>query len=260
MKHPHPPAGPRGKQSEGAPGTCVLYGLHAALAALENPRRAIRRVLVTENVLPRIQPMLARRSIEPEVLRPRDLDLWLGAGAVHQGIALDAEPLAQPDLTSLLAAIEGKPRAAIAMLDQVTDPHNAGAVLRSAAAFALDGFVVQARHSPPLSGALAKAASGGLEAVPVAEAVNLARALEEIKAAGFFCLGFDSEAKPLGAAMNGIARIALVFGAENKGLRRLVREGCDALVSLRAPGRIKSLNVSNAAAIAFYEAARRFGA
>ena len=145
----------------------------------------------------------------------------------------------------------------VAMLDQVTDPHNVGAVLRSAAAFGVAAMIVQDRHSPPLSGTLAKAASGALDYLPVVSVVNLSRALERLKEHGFQCLGFDSEgADRLKRSASAAPRAVFVFGAEDKGLRRLVREGCDAVYTLSAPGPIKSLNISNAAAIVFYEAAK----
>ena len=190
-------------------------------------------------------------------VHPQDFDALVGAGAVHQGVVLDAEPLAQPSLDEFLDALpEGAP-VAVAMLDQVTDPHNVGAVLRSAAAFGIAGVIVQDRHSPPLNGTLAKAASGALEHVPVIATVNLARALERLKEADFLCAGFDSDAtQAFDAGMATAPRAAFVFGAEDKGLRRLVGEGCDALYALHAPGKIKSLNISNAAAIVFYEASK----
>jgi 23S rRNA (guanosine2251-2'-O)-methyltransferase len=143
------------------------------------------------------------------------------------------------------------------MLDQVTDPHNVGAVLRSAAAFGIAALIVQDRHSPPLSGTLAKAASGALEHVPVISTVNLARALDRVKEHGFRCIGFDSDAaNRFDAQAAAGERVLFVFGAEDKGMRRLIREGCDALYALSAPGPIKSINISNAAAIVFYEAAK----
>ncbi len=235
----------------------VIYGLHAAEAALSNPQRTIRHAYLTENAAAKFGSSVASRGVAMTAMRPQDFDALLGAGAVHQGVALDAEPLLQPSLDDFLHALpEGAP-AALAMLDQVTDPHNAGAVLRSAAAFGIAALIVQDRHSPPLNGALAKAASGALEHVPVIAAVNLARALARLKEDDFIAAGFDSEAAHLfDAAAASPQRAVFVFGAEDKGLRRLIREGCDALYALSAPGKIKSLNISNAAAIVFFEAAK----
>jgi 23S rRNA (guanosine2251-2'-O)-methyltransferase len=233
----------------------AVFGLHAAEAALENPQRKIRHAYVTANAAARLGPLIAARNIAVTELHPHEFDALIGAGAVHQGAVLDAAPLEQPGLDEFLDGLPEDAPATLVMLDQVTDPQNVGAVLRSAAAFDVAGIIVQDRHSPPLTGTLAKAASGGLEHVPVIATVNLARALERLKESGFFCLGFDSEAeRTFDAAAAVSPRTAFVFGAEDKGLRRLVGERCDALYALHAPGKIKSLNISNAAAIVFYEA------
>ncbi len=235
----------------------VIFGLHAAEAALLNPERTIRHAYVTENAAAKFGSLIAAKKVPAAILHPHDFDALVGAGAVHQGVVLDAEPLAQPGLDEFLDALpEGAP-AALAMLDQVTDPHNVGAVLRSAAAFGIAALIVQDRHSPPLTGTLAKAASGALEHVPVIPTVNLARALERLKERDFICAGFDSEAAhAFGPEAAASPKAVFVFGAEDKGLRRLIREGCDALYALHAPGKIKSLNISNAAAIVFYEASK----
>jgi 23S rRNA (guanosine2251-2'-O)-methyltransferase len=235
----------------------AVYGLHAAEAALANPKRKIRHAYLTENAAAKLGAAVAGRGIASSLLTPPELDALLGRDAVHQGAVLDAEPLAQPGLDEFLDGLpEGEP-AALAMLDQVTDPHNVGAVLRSAAAFGIAALIVQDRHSPPLTGTLAKAASGAAEHVPIISTVNLARALERLKEHGFECIGFDSDAEEQFSTVDAVAaRTVFVFGAEDKGLRRLVREGCDALYALSAPGKIKSLNISNAAAIVFYEAAK----
>jgi 23S rRNA (guanosine2251-2'-O)-methyltransferase len=236
----------------------AIFGFHAAEAAIANSRRGIKHAYLTENAAAKLGPALAARRIPTAVLQPQDFDALLGASAVHQGIALHVEPLPQPSLDAFLDALpEGSP-AAVAMLDQVTDPHNVGAVLRSAAAFNIGAVIVQDRHSPPLSGTLAKAASGALEHVSVIATVNLTRALERLKEHDFHCIGFDSDADSLfEPASVSASRIAFVFGAEDKGLRRLVRENCNILYALSAPGKIKSLNISNAAAIVFYENARK---
>ncbi len=249
------PSGAQGKSGQ-IPSEHILYGLHAVEAALTNPNRTVRRAYFTENAAARLGPLAHQRKIPVTPALPADLDALAGGGAVHQGAVLHVEPLAQPGLDDFLDALPEDAPAAFAMLDQVTDPHNVGAVLRSAAAFGVAALIVQDRHSPPLSGALAKAASGALEHVPIIATVNLARAIERLKDRGFFCLGFDSDATERFEKSPGAARAVYVFGAEDKGLRRLVREGCDAIASLSAPGPIRSLNISNAAAIVFYEAAK----
>jgi 23S rRNA (guanosine2251-2'-O)-methyltransferase len=247
----------RGPRAAALPQDRILFGMHAAEAALSNPKRSIRHAYLTDNAAAKLGPLIAARGIATTALHPHDFDALVGAGTVHQGAVLDAEPLSQPGLDEFLDALPAGRPAALAMLDQVTDPHNVGAVLRSAAAFGIAALIVQDRHSPPVTGTLAKAASGALEHVPLIATVNLARALERLKDCDFFCVGFDSEAaERFEAAAASRPRAVFVFGAEDRGLRRLIREGCDALYALSAPGKIKSLNISNAAAIVFYEAAK----
>ncbi len=235
----------------------VIYGIHAVEAALSNPKRTILHAYFTENAFAKLGELATERGIGTSILQSAEFDALLGPGTVHQGAALHVDPIPQLRLEDFLAALPDAEGAVLAMLDQVTDPHNVGAVLRSAAAFGIAALIVQERHSPPLTGTLAKAASGAVEHVPVLAEVNLSRSLATLKDFGFRCIGFDSDAgEPFVDATLDASRVALVFGAEDRGLRRLVREGCDAVYALSVPGTIKSLNVSNAAAIAFYEAAR----
>jgi len=227
----------------------VIYGWHSALAALKNPRRRIHRVLATRNALGR----LAEQDIAdlPEAVEAREIERLVGMGAVHQGLAVVADPL--PDL----AIDDLRDAALVVVLDQVTDPHNVGAVLRSAAAFGAAALILTERHGPADSGVLAKAASGGLEHVALVRVPNLARALDQLGDLGFLRLGFDSDHSDPLESVEPDARTAIVLGAEGKGLRRLTREKCDRLVRLDAPGPIASLNVSNAAALALYIVTRR---
>ncbi len=185
-----------------------------------------------------------------EDVTPRDLDRLLGADAVHQGIAIETAPLAPLSLADVAD------ERLIVVLDQVTDPHNVGAILRSAVAFAAGAIVTTGRHSPNESGVLAKAASGALDQIKWIEVQNLARALEELGTMGFRRIGLDSEAETEIEASGGGERIALVMGAEGKGLRRLTRDCCDVVARLSLPGAIQSLNVSNAAALALYVVSR----
>jgi 23S rRNA (guanosine2251-2'-O)-methyltransferase len=225
-----------------------LYGQHAVDAALANPRRILRRLLATEEVAVHLPDMAALR---PELVDRRTLDQML-PGAVHQGLALLAEPLGEPDFDELIAATEHD--SLYLVLDQVTDPHNVGAILRSAAAFGAAAVIIQERHSPPISGTLAKAASGAVELVPLCRVVNLARALRDLRDAGVRSVGLDSEAGQDLADALLPGPLALVLGAEGEGLRRLVAETCDVLARLPTQATLASLNVSNAAAIALYAA------
>jgi 23S rRNA (guanosine2251-2'-O)-methyltransferase len=232
-------------------GPLRLYGLHAVEAALQNPKRAVTRLLMTENAENRLASALAGRT--PERVSPRDLDCLLGPDTVHQGVLLETEPLAEPSLGDIAAAADaGGP---LVVLDHVTDPHNVGAILRTCAVFGASGLVMTRRHSPPLDATLAKSASGALELVPIALEQNLARAIAEMKELGFTTIGLDDEAEHLLEEEPFEGRIALVLGAEGKGLRELTGLSCDRLCSIATAGPIASLNVSNAAAIALHLAA-----
>jgi 23S rRNA (guanosine2251-2'-O)-methyltransferase len=235
-------------------GPVVLYGWHSVKAALENPARKFRRLLATENAARRLAEDHVPLAFEPELVRPEDIAALVGPEAVHQGLLAEAEPLDAPPLADLL------PRGLLLVLDQITDPHNLGAVLRSAAAFAVEAVVTTARHSPEATGVLAKAASGALEYVPIITVPNLARALETLKDKGVLVVGLDSSGDSDLATVELRAPLALVLGAEGKGLRQLTRTNCDIVARLALPGRIKSLNVSNAAALALYVASTKIGA
>ena len=230
----------------------LLYGQHTVLEALKNPARTARRLLVTENAAKRIDAVLRDANVPWETATAGQISRLTGPEAVHQGLLLEADPLPEPDLQSLMER-----QGPVIVLDQITDPHNVGAVMRSACAFAAAGVVMTARHSPKASAVLAKSASGGIEHVPVAKVSNLSKAIETLSANGFTCIGLDSEAQDeLEACVAEASRIALVLGAEGKGLRHKTRETCDRLATIALPGAIKSLNVSNAAALALYIANR----
>ena len=237
-----------------APDAALLYGAHAVREALTAGRRKPLALYATENAAARIADVAAKAGLVPRIVDTRELTRRLGEEAVHQGLLLEAQPLPEFDVSE----IETKSGVVLA-LDQITDPHNVGAILRTAAAFAVDALIVTERHSPEFSGALAKAASGGLEHVAIIAVVNLARALEELSDRGHMIVGLDSagsanlEETPLQAPL------VLALGAEGKGLRRLTRERCDAIARLDMPGAIKSLNVSNACAVALSVLRRRLG-
>jgi len=258
--NPRPPAerGPRPRATPENPrGAVWLYGPHAVAAALANPGRRLRRLLLTAEAeaalagkIPAPWPLAAERADRGRI------DHLLGREAVHQGAALLADPLPVPSL----AAVVQRP-GPVVVLDQVSDPRNVGAILRTAAVFGVAGVVTQERNAPDETGALAKAASGALETVPLLRAVNIARTLIALKAAGFWTVGLDAAAKPLSGPALRARRVALVLGAEGEGMRRLVAETCDELAGIAMPGGaaaagIDSLNVSAAAAVALYELGR----
>jgi 23S rRNA (guanosine2251-2'-O)-methyltransferase len=229
----------------------ILYGWHTVSAALANPARRIHRLLLTENAERRLAEAGIASPIVPEIVRPAEIDRLLGPDAVHQGLFAEAEALPAPGLDAL-------PRdGLILVLDQITDPHNVGAILRSAAAFAVKAVVTTARHSPEATGVLAKSASGALELVPLVIVQNLARALTAMNGQGILTVGLDSAGDADLASVPLTQPLALVLGAEGKGLRQLTRETCTTVARLDLPGDIKSLNVSNAAALALYISASR---
>lgn len=245
-------------------GSTWLYGIHPVLAAVANPQRRCLRIVLTPEteftvgarieVLSQAHPM----GMPPPDVMPREkLDALLPRGAVNQGVAALVEAVAETSVEDICRATESEATARIVVLDQVTDPHNVGAVIRSAAAFGAAAVVLPERHSPPATGTLAKAASGALERVPLVRTVNLARALEQLKQAGFWCVGLDAMASQSLGEADLSGKIALVLGAEGEGLRRLTRDKCDLMVRIPIEEGVESLNVSNAAAVGLYELARR---
>jgi 23S rRNA (guanosine2251-2'-O)-methyltransferase len=234
-------------------GPVILYGWHTVTMALQNPRRRIRKLTLTENAARRLAEENIETRVAPEIVRPQEIDRLLSPDAVHQGLLAEADPLPSPSIETL------EQEGMVLVLDQITDPHNVGAILRSAAAFAVKAIVTTARHSPEATGVLAKAASGALELVPLVTVQNLARALTTLNERGFQTVGLDSQGS---ADLSEIALrepLALVLGAEGKGLRQLTRETCSVVARLDMPGEIKSLNVSNAAVLSLYVGASRLG-
>ena len=249
-----PRAASRHRRAHDRDGTVVLYGWHTVKAALENPQRRFHRLLATENAVRRLTEDKVPFPIAPALVRPEEIAAIAGAEAVHQGLCAEADPLASPQLEDVVTG------GIVVVLDQITDPHNFGAVLRSAAAFAVTAVVTTERHSPEATGVLAKAASGALEYVPIVTVVNLARALDELRELNTLLVGLDSGGDADLAATPLSAPVALVIGAEGKGLRHLTRARCDVIARLILPGRITSLNVSNATALALYVASSKLAA
>ena len=252
-RHQHDRGGRRGERAgrhDRADAPVILYGWHPVVAALANPARRIRKLWATANAARRLAEEAVALSVSPELVRPDAIAARLSPDAVHQGLLAEVEPLASPELEDLPAA------GTVLVLDQVTDPHNVGAILRTAAAFAVNAVIITARHSPEATGVLAKSASGALEIVPVVVVQNLARALATLIERGFLTVGLDSAAPEDLSATTLSAPLALVIGAEGKGLRQGTRAACDRLARLDLPGAIKSLNVSNATALALYVASR----
>lgn len=226
------------------PDSVLLFGIHAVREALRSRRRTIRHLWATPATAERLAADIAAKNITPDIVALDAISARLPPDSVHQGILAEVAPLPPFEIEDLPAT------GLVLILDQVTDPHNLGAIIRTAAAFNVDAIVTTERHSPALTGIVAKTASGALEHVPIITIVNLARALEDIADRGYVCVGLDSEG-PRALSDIPLARpLALVLGAEGKGLRRLTREKCDHLARIDMPGPIKSLNVSNACAVA----------
>ncbi|QHI95132.1 23S rRNA (guanosine(2251)-2'-O)-methyltransferase RlmB [Aristophania vespae] len=227
-----------------------IYGLHAVMAALENPLRTAHELLATREAAASISQQSA---IQPRIVTREQLDSLCGREAVHQGICLHVSPLTPLTIEEALE----RP-GPVLVLDQVTDPRNIGAILRSAAAFGAAAVLVQDRNTPPETGTMAKAASGGLDIVPLLRETNLSRALSQLQNENLWVIGLDAGGAPLRRDGLGDRRVALVLGAEGAGLRRLTRETCDEIASIHMPGTMESLNVSNASAVALYELTRPF--
>ena len=252
-RRPSYPAHP-GRGKGGADVPVILYGWHTVKAALENPARRIRRLYVTENAARRLGDEGVVLPLATERVRPDAIAARLEPDAVHQGLLAEADPLPAPALEEI------EPTGLVLALDQITDPHNVGAILRTAAGFSVAAVITTARHSPQATGVLAKSASGALEYVPIVTVQNLARALTALKERGYLLVGLDSTGNADLDKVPMWAPLALVLGAEGKGLRQLSRTTCDHVARLKLPGRIKSLNVSNAAALALYVATKRLAA
>jgi 23S rRNA (guanosine2251-2'-O)-methyltransferase len=249
-----PRAGPWRGPPRDRDGPVVLYGWHSVKAALENPQRNFVRLLATENAARRLVEENVAHGVKLDMVRPDAIEALVGPEAVHQGLYAEADPLPSPALEDVATS------GVLLVLDQITDPHNVGAILRSAAAFAVKAVVTTARHTPEATGVLAKAASGALEYVPIVTIGNLSQALRTLKDLGTQVVGLDSTGEADIATLAFAAPVALVLGAEGKGLRQLTRTNCDVVARLDLPGRIKSLNVSNATALALYVATARLAA
>lgn len=232
--------------------THLLFGFHAVEAALANPQRVVLKAFLTENAERRLAPALAKRTVVPQRVSLQDLDRRLGPDTVHQGVLLEVEELDDSDLSTIVAEAAGRP---IVLLDQVTDPHNVGAILRSCAVFGVAALVTTRRHSPALGGVLAKAASGALEIVPVVRVQNLARGIVDLQELGVTVFGLDDAGGEAIEDVDWPGQVALVLGAEGRGLRDGTGTACDRLVRITCEGPIGSLNVSNAAAVALHMAA-----
>ncbi|HEY8948871.1 MAG TPA: 23S rRNA (guanosine(2251)-2'-O)-methyltransferase RlmB [Rhizomicrobium sp.] len=231
-----------------------LYGMHPVMAALANPRRKIHRAVLTERAAQEIGAKLLGR-VKHEIAEMQAINRMLPEGAVHQGVALNVEKLPKRDLEDLLSTPSEK-RRIVVVLDQISDPHNVGAILRSAAAFGASAVVVQDRHAPPESGVLAKSASGALDAVPYVEVVNISRALEDLGKLGFWRIALAGDGEQSLREATHPGDLAIILGSEGSGIRRLVREHCDTAAFIPIERSTESLNVSNAAAVTLYELRR----
>ncbi len=231
-----------------------LFGLHAVREAWNNPKRYVHSLFITQNAYKEFEPHLKttlKRPV-PTIVSKEDLDRIFPAGTVHQGIALSCQSLAEQSIIDIIIKAQEKPKSIIVMLDQVTDPHNVGAILRSSCAFGADGVVMQSKHAPDMIGVLAKTACGALEHMDIAYETNLSRAIETLKEHHYTIIGLDEHSPNTFKNLRTYDRVVMVLGAEGSGIRRLIKEHCDVLVTLPTQEPIASLNVSNAAAVALY--------
>ncbi len=234
-----------------------LFGAHAVQEAWRNPQRFIHALYITENALKDFDLAPDLKRPDPTIVQKEELDRALAPGTVHQGLALSCQPLEETGVEDLIIRSSAHPKSVLLILDQVTDPHNVGAILRSACAFGASGLIMQRKHAPEPKGILAKTACGAVEHVPIAYETNLTRTLEKLQEAGFTAIGLDERGDEQVLAKSDHGKIVLVLGAEGPGLRRLVKEQCDILARLPMHGPMPSINVSNAGAIALYALAAK---
>lgn len=236
-----------------------IYGVHAVSEAWLNPERNITKLYISEATLKNFEPLIKKskhldRPV-PTIIDKSDLDDALHKDAVHQGIAICCSVLPELDEHDLVIRAKTRDKTVITILDQVTDPHNVGAILRSASAFGVHGVILQKRHAPVLGGVLAKIACGAVDHIDVAQATNLTRAICTLKEEGFFVIGLDEHSDEVIGATHNLAqhdKLVIILGSEGNGIRHLIKEHCDSIASLPTSGAIASLNVSNAAAVAFF--------
>ena len=235
-----------------------IYGFHAVHEAWLNKERTIHALYLTDQAQGGFESAIsvARKKKlnrpDPIIIDKHRLDKMLPRGAVHQGIALSCKPLEEYDVQDFIIRAHSQDKTVLAILDQVTDPHNVGAILRSASAFGVDGIIMQKKHAPSLDSVLAKTACGAVDHIPVAQATNLSRAIKELQKEGFFVFGLDERGEEEIGKIDHYDKMIIVLGSEGDGIRRLIKESCDALIRLPTQGKIASLNVSNAAAVSFY--------
>lgn len=254
-EEPRPPREPREqKEPKGPKIKADLFGMHAVREAWQNPVRFVHALFVTEAAMKEFEPYLKTNAKRPapQIVTKDELDRAFPNGTVHQGIAMSCQSLAEQSVMDLIIRGTAKEKSVIVILDQVTDPHNIGAILRSACAFGADGVVMQSKHAPELGGILAKIACGAADHIPVAYETNLSRAIETLKEHHYTVIGLDEHAAQTFGTLRPYDRAVLVLGAEGSGMRRLIKEHCDVLVTLPTKPPIASLNVSNAAAVALY--------
>ncbi len=247
------------KPNKNKQNTANIYGFHAVSAAWLNEDRVIKALYITEqaqrgfeDVLLESRRMNLKRPA-PVIIDKHKLEKMLPRGAVHQGIAIACLNLEQSDIQDFIIGAHSREKTALVILDQVTDPHNVGAIMRSACAFGANGIIMQRKHAPELTGVLAKTACGAIEHVPVAYETNLSRAIEALQKEGFFIIGLDERGQDISKIeIKDFDKYAIVLGAEGAGLRRLVKDSCDILACIPMSDTMPSINVSNAAAVAFY--------
>ena len=251
---PSPKSNPKGAAKEGKSLKKLsidLFGIHAVQEAWRNPKRFVHALFLTENAAKSFDLNTPADRPHPTIVSKDDLDKSLPPGTTHQGVAMTCQDLEEYDIQDLIIAAGKKDRSIFVMLDQVTDPHNVGAILRSACAFGADGMIMQRKNAPMLNGILAKTASGAAEHVPVAYETNLSRTIETLQKENYFVIGLDERGQDL-KDLPSYERCVLVLGAEGPGIRPLVKDHCDILAKLPTEGPIASLNVSNAAAVALF--------